>query len=239
MELKLHRLRVSGILLLLILLLETCKKDNNFTNQYRIKSTTIRTNNGLSYIDHFVYDSIGRLTEDYHDGSNFVIYNYYPDKIIEISQTSLQSSIDTLYLNSLGLVSYTTSGYSYTYDNNGYLLQQIYTHSGYRDTLTNIISNGNEVSYQNDQHQSSSDTYFSRNDTYSNDIDTRYWGVFFLGKSNKNLLRNSSYISSGSNITTTRYSTDYFYRYDNIGRITQVMTISTNNSDTSRIDYTY
>ncbi len=193
--------------------------------QARLK-TIARTTPNLKTYDSIAYDNRGRQILLIGDQQNET--TYMTDSVLV--NTSLINGVTAkmkYVLNSDKLAvtatSETSNGtawdYKYTYDSQGYLIQQVSINaaSSRRDTTIYTWTDGNLTSeyiaylyYNTGQSNSNTYTYTYYNDK-ENSIGNESKGIAYLGKSSKNLLKSADY---GFGPST------YTYTFDSSGRVT-------------------
>jgi hypothetical protein len=166
MQLNYQHMKQLSILLAAILLMASCKKDNNSpANCNRLSSLQASPGNGNTYSFLYEYDNSGRVTAQTEKaGSSATKYNFtYENNGLRILKNNFNTPLlkDSFELNSDGYIIYRvfhfTNGpasYYYTYDGNGFLASETYeyfntgaTYSFAKEqtVYTNTITNGNLV----------------------------------------------------------------------------------------------
>lgn len=182
----------------------------------------------------FTYDQFGRQIRQImaQAGVSDTAFTAYPSYYSVTDTTRSSGILSTLtYSLDAGLASHDNSGTGYTYDNNGYLINQ---RPNSTTSTINTILNGNVTTSV--VNQVGLDTITT---TYTPSTIRNYWnfGINFLGKPNQNLVSTSTQkVSQFGTVTTTVYT--YTYTYDGQGRV-KTMNISGNNATTDDYTYTY
>jgi hypothetical protein len=188
------------LFLVLVFSFESCKKA--IPPNGKVKGRTYRNqSSGPTIIDtlSYSYDQQGRVISIQHiTGKETYVYsgNSY-------IYTPVSGAPITGILNNQGLVTSTSNGESYTYDNDGYLISDI-------DTILSryyTISNGNILADSQIHNGNSSILYY----TYSSTVDYRDFGKSFMGKANHNLVLSDSLRGLLTNTQS--------YTFDSKGRV--------------------
>ena len=172
----------------------------------------------------YSYDGQGRLTT-YTSSAGSVSLVYSPSSVT-ISSTSGTSIIP---LNNQGYATSTASDV-FSYDNNGYLLSDVYTNGGTTTTTNYSFSGGNLNSVI--ANNVTTDAY-----TYLSNTEYRDYGLHFIGKSGSDV----SFAPLSKNLVNTDQSGavtyQYSYTYDAKGRV-QTQTVTGNGTSNTSV-YTY
>jgi hypothetical protein len=200
--------------LLVLIFLNCCKKDvNNPSNSLLSipKIHQVITYNDSLFtsvvgIQTFEYDSRGRctsLTTDFNRLSDTLTINY-SGSIVILTEGTYKSTY-TLDLNGLATMQIMPNNDTvfYKYDESGYEVEE----KSRGDIFTFGYLDGNKI---HESHNSSTINYSFNNDKV-NTIGQENYGIAYLGKQNKNLIR--SYVDP-SGITVT-----YSYEFDSKNRV--------------------
>jgi hypothetical protein len=240
--------------LISIIAFSACKKNSNDNEPYIPDNGSsipkIATITGSVDTTFFQYNSSGKLIKeinwsgyqtleysgntvtlkDYSKGGviqSTEIYTLNPrGQAISSSYTGKKKSTEGKYLSEGNF----STTYTYEYDNNGYLIREMYPISeSIHDTVVYTITNGNVTQVKYPGNEYFNYTYTNSNNTIGKENE----GISFLGKQNKNLGKSSThtYQSQTSNPTTSTYE------YDNKGRV-KMLTTSDGSSSWS-VTYTY
>jgi hypothetical protein len=188
-------------LFVLVFSFESCKKTT--TPNGKVKGETYRHQfSDTTFIDtlSYSYDQQGRVVVIQHvKGKETYVFSGTSYTYTPVSGTPI-----TGILNSEGLVTSTSDGQSYSYDNNGYLISDI-------DSILSryyTISDGNILVDSQANNGHSSIQYF----TYSTMVDYRDFGTPIKGRQNHNLTLRDS-------IRGNQESTIISYTFDSKSRV--------------------
>jgi hypothetical protein len=124
----------------------------------------------------------------------------------------------------------------YTYSTWGYLTGLSYTGQGTYDSTTYTISGGNVTTSVRHQVDSATDNLVTTIYTYLPTVDSRDYGLSFLGNANTDLPVTET-VTQLINGSTYSVAYTYTYNYDSKGRVTQQ--IRSSGSATYTTAYTY
>jgi len=225
---------VVPVLIFLVSFLACCRKDSAIATAATtslVKSAIIDS----GYANTYTYDSLGRQIMAQID-TVVTTYGYGQGYVLKTITLAGQQFITDYTTNASGLATSDTKGYVYAYDNSGYLISKSYTGAGSFDSITYTISGGNAITSVEHQADSATNNVITTNYTYLSTIDSRNFGLAFLGKANTNLI---STVAITQTISGSSYTANYTYTYsyDSRGRVSQQVI---NNGSASYIStYTY
>lgn len=190
------------LLISFVTLLFGCKKDETNTEQNIKKVLSKEYSNGA--LDTYEYNANGKISKISSNG-HYVTYVYSGNLITE---TWFYSGGDTLInehsLNSEGYISRTIVNHDpnleilYEYDSEGHCIKQTIKNPYNSGVVTYKYLDGNMMSISyNGVIEFTHEYYIEKENRLSNE----YYGMIFLGKSDKNLLKKSS--TSHSTLTQT------------------------------------
>lgn len=195
-----HTLVTLILFYVLTISFESCKKINPPNGKvkgetYRHQFSNTTDIDTLSYS----YDQQGRVISIQHiNGQETYVFNGNSYIYTPLSGVSVTGT-----LNSQGLVTSISNGFTYSYDQNGYLVSWLGPDFSYYYT----IGNGNILEDSEVNNGNSSIQYY----THSSIIDYRDFGRSFEGKQNHNLTLSDS-VSVGQKSTIS-------YTFDSKGRV--------------------
>ena len=222
-------------ILFFISLLASCRKDAAIapanTTVSEVKTAVIDS----GYANTYTYDSLGRQIRAQID-TVVTTYAYSQGSVLQTITIAGVPFITSYTINAAGRATTDTKGYLYAYNSSGYLISKSYTGTGNFDSITYTISGGNVTTSVEHQADSATNNTITTNYTYLSTIDSRGFGLAFLGTANVNLINTVAItqVISGSSYTAN-YS--YTYSYDSRGRVTQQVINNGTASYTSA--YTY
>lgn len=213
-------------LLILILVFSNCKKSDDEAPESavvipKIKVMTCYQNNSISFQQTFEYDQAGRLAKRTNVGDYEDTFIYHADKII-ISKHYIERDttflLDTLFLDSRGLVIAESGRGTYEYDAKGFqtafLVGQL---------LTYQVSGENTVKreaweFKNGAWEKVVTTDFKFLQNRANTIGNENMGISFYGKQDKNLRSEACYVFH-ENTTNTGILHTFHYEWDAQNRV--------------------
>jgi hypothetical protein len=183
----------------------------------------------------YTYDSNGRQISNTTDT---VVTSYvYASGTVTMNISLAGEQLTTVYnTNTAGLATSDTKGNSYGYNNLGYLPILAYPVTGGYDSTHYAIVNGNTDTSIQHQVDAATNNTITTTYTYLSTIDSRNFGLAFLGKQNTNLI-SSENITQNINGATYTSSYTYTYTFDSQGRVVQQLQSS--GSATYTASYTY
>ena len=233
------KINLSVAVIAMVFLLAGCQKDKAVSNGSvtvsLVKSQISTSPTGVMDTFIYTYDSNGRQLSNKTDT---VVTSYvYASGTVTKNIALAGEVFTTVYnINNAGLATSDTKGNSYGYNALGYLTILVpITIGGYDSTLYTIV-NGNIDSALQHQVDAATNNTVTTTYTYLSTIDSRNFGLAFLGKQNTNLI-NTENITQVINGTTYTSSYTYTYTFDTQGRVVQQLKAS--GSDTYTTSYTY
>jgi len=156
------------------------------------------------------YNDDGKLAKFIVAGRGYHAYAYSGNIIINLNYFDGESTYDSLFLNSKGYVykEKESSGREiiYEYDNSGYCIKETHNYSGiYEPTIfeyTWVNGNVSTETGSGNNFDYSYEYYLDKSNTIGNE----YRGIFFYGKSNKNLEKKR--VDNGYGVTAWTYEFD-------------------------------
>ena len=224
---------------LLVIMADSCRKDTPLSSGplsvSKVKTAITTSSSGVADTVTYTYDSLGRQLTSRID-TLVTSYTYASGSVVMNYLLNGEAFATTYTTNTLGLAISDSKGNVYTYDPNNYLLSMTYTGSGNADTSTYTISGGNVSGSVQYQTATAINNVITITYTYLSTLDSRSYGLAFLGAPDKNLIQteNITQVLNGSTYTTS-YS--YSYTFDASGRVAQQVQAS--GSATYTTVYTY
>lgn len=226
---------VLPALTFLVLFLACCRKDtaivSTATTVSLIKTAVIDS----GYVNTYTYDSLGRQIMAQID-TVVTTYAYGQGYVLQTIALAGEQFINDYTTNASGLATSDTKGYVYIYNSSGYLISKSYTGTGNFDSITYTISGGNVTTSVEHQADSATNNTITTTYTYLPNIDSRGFGLAFLGRANTNLI-NTVAITQIIGGSTYSVSSTYTYSYDSRGRVAQQ--VINNGSASYTSTYTY
>lgn len=233
-----------------ILLLINCKKDSDNAN-CKLEQKTSYSNGTVSSSFKYEYDDMNRIKKiaPTYGGSGMATnFTYYPDSIVALSNFQRQTYFlgtnglaDTSSLIVLGSAEQLKFYYTYTYNAEGYLVNereifsQLHNGNTILDTIVNTytITNGNLVKINSTQTPDDLTFEYSAELRPANNIELMAeTGRFpFLGKQSKNLV-SKMYVNGMP-------SYDASYEKDKKGNIIKQTQRNSTSGQSSMVEYTY
>jgi|GEM_PF-2949665 len=235
------RYSVSVFIAFVVLFFAGCKKDAAVSGLptsvtvSNVKSTISTSPTGALDTFVYTYDGNGRQLSNKTDT---VVTSYvYASGTVTMNIALAGEIFTTIYnTNSAGQAISDTKGNTYSYDSLGYLTLLAHTISGGYDSTVYTIVNGNVTTSVLRQIDAATNNTVTTTYTYLSTVDSRNYGLAFLGKQNTNLIstENITQVINGATYTS---SYTYTYTFDNQGRVVQQLEAS--GSDTYTTSYTY
>ena len=215
-----------------------CKKNNPnpvTVTISKVRSQIITSPSGIPDTTIYTYDITGRQATSLED-TLLTTYTYGSNTVTVTSMLAGHNFATTYYTNVNGLATSDSRRFSYTYSSWGYLASLAYTGAGTYDSTVYLVSVGNIDTTIRHQVDSATDNRVTTVYTYLSTVDSRDYGLSFLGKQSTNLINteNITQIINGSNYTVSYI---YSYTFDNKGRVTQQ--IRSSGTATYTTAYTY
>jgi hypothetical protein len=219
-----------------------CKKDPGAALPAKVTISNVKsmiTNSATGEPDTVVYtyDNLGRQTTALTD-TLLTTYTYSGDTVI-MHYLLAGEQFTTFYtLSASGQAVSDSKGNSYAYNSSGYLTRQSYAYGAGYDSISYLymLSGLNDsISIQHQQDAATHNLVTIRY-TYLPTIDSRNFGLTFLGKQNTNLI-NTETDSQVLNGSTYSITYTYSYTFDSQGRVTQQ--VQTSGTSTYTTAYTY
>ena len=208
--------------LLITILLSSCKKDTsapiNVTIS-KVRSQIITSSSGLPDTTIYTYDNTGRLYTSLED-TLLTTYTYGSNTVTVTSMLAGRTFLTIYNTNSRGLATSDSKSFVYKYSSWDYLTSLSYTGTGIYDSTLYFVSGGNVDNTVRHQVDSATDNLVTTTYTYLSIIDSRDYGLSFLGKQSTNLI-NTETITQVINGSTYTIRYTYSYTFDNKGRVTQ------------------
>lgn len=176
-------------------------------------------------VSEYYYNSDGTLASVQSSKGSKATYRYESGMVIRHFYDSLiqQNTFDTFFIDQKGraanretrLDAYSTSAAKFEFDaDNRLMSESFYSNGALAFSNKKIISDGNEISLTQSDKDGIRQTIYYRYATKLNTIGNENMGMDFMGRSPKNLLRESVSVSSKGD--TTSHLT-YRYRVDAAG----------------------
>lgn len=200
-----------------IAILSGCNKDSTPNGKVKSKTESFTNAQGQtsSLTTTYTYDGQGRITLSQPSSGNVTSYSYGNGSITVTSGTT----VITGTLNGQNLLTSTNTGFTFTYDNNGYLIAST---AGASKSTVNTITDGNVTSSTTNDNGNSTTTVYS----YSTKSDYRDYGQSFFGKNSKNLVTTETISNANGTLVFT-----HTYTFDEQGRVQTETTTGNNTTD--------
>lgn len=201
----------------------------------KVKSQIITSPSGVPDTTVYTYDNTGRQITSLEDTLQ-TTYSYGSNTVTMTSMLAGQPFPTIYYTNSAGLATSDSKRFTYTYSSWGYLTSLSYTGTGIYDSTLYFVSGGNVDTTIRHQVDSATDNRVTTVYTYLPTVDSRDYGLSFLGKQNTSLINTETVTQL---INGSIYSVSYIYSYafDNKGRVTQQ--VKSSGTATYTTAYTY
>ncbi len=215
-----------------------CKKNNPTpvtVTVSKVKSQIITSPSGVPDTTVYTYDNAGRQITSLEDTLH-TTYTYGTNTVTMSYFLAGQNFGTIYYTNVNGLATSDSRRFAYTYSSWGYLTTLSYTATGVYDSTLYLVSGGNVDTTIRHQVDSATDNRVTTVYTYLSTVDSRDYGLSFLGKKNTNLI-NTETVTQVINGSTYTVSYVYSYTFDNKGRVTQQ--VKSSGTATYTTVYTY
>ena len=201
----------------------------------KVRSQIITSPTGVPDTTIYTYDNTGRLATSLED-TLLTTYTYGSNSITVTNMLSGHTFLTVYNTSPGGLATSDSKGFVYTYSSWGYLMSLSYTGAGTYDSTLYLVSDGNVNTTIRHQVDSSTDNRVTTVYTYLSTIDSRDYGLSFLGGQSTNLI-NTETITQIINGSTYTINYTYSYTFDNKGRVTQQ--VKSSGTATYTTAYTY
>jgi hypothetical protein len=215
-----------------------CRKDSTPSTTVtisRVRSQITTSPTGVFDTVIYVYDSTGRQLRSQTD-TLVTTYSYSPGND---TMTEMLHGVNfyTIYTtNGAGMATSDSKGFVYTYNGGGYLTGYSYTNGAIYDSTSYTVSGGNVATSVRHQADSATNNLVTTTYTYLSTIDSRDFGLSFLGRQNVNLI-NTETVTQLINGSSYAVSYTYSYSFDSKGRVTRQ--VQSSGTATYTTAYTY
>ena len=243
---KTNSFQLLFIILFASTLLSGCSKSDSTSTRIAKTVSLLFPNDSVAY----TYSSDGKMTgyRNYSSGA-WRTYEYSKSRVTEAwgANISEQQAFNTYYLNSKGLadsmiriMNKIPLCLQFKYDSSDIRVEETVGCSDSSLSMRRIIKGGNVVKQMiysgGKPFQTFSYEYYSDQPNRANVLAQEKMGQAFRGRDSKNLLKKEVLVNADSEILQQR---EYFYYFDDLGRISTVTTYSNSSTPSDSVKYYY